>query len=238
MNLHPGVIALFKRLSADELGVAQLIASGDLQSPQKYHNVWLYNIRITGTGVSYRPTLNEYVYRKEENYLTPEFLARCNGLPVIMNHPKGSLLNGDEFLERIVGTVMLPYIRGNEVWAVAKIYDEEALELLNSEQMSTSPAVLLDSSKKMKMEDGTNLLIEGPAKLLDHIALCPRGVWDKGGEPTGVEQSNLDEARADSVPTYVVPSRKLDAALHSLTMTKYEVGLLASKQRRISNHRG
>lgn len=196
MNIHPGVLAAFRRLNADELGVARLMASGDLLSPQRYMNVTLVNLRITGTGVSYRPALEEYVFRKPENYLTEEFLARCNGLPVIMHHPAKTMLNSEEYGNRTVGSVMLPYIKGNEVWAIAKIYDDDAIKLLETEQMSTSPAVLLEGGTKLKLEDGTELLIEGKPSLLDHLAICKNGVWDKGGIPTGIEQSNL---RGDSI---------------------------------------
>lgn len=201
MNLHPGVVKAFQRLGADELGIAELMVSGDLPSPQRYLNVTLFNIRITGTGVSYRPTLDEYVYRRPEEYLTERFLKRCQGLQVIMNHPEKTLLNGDEFEARSVGSVMLPYIKGDDVWAIVKIYDDEAIELLLSEQMSTSPAVLLDKDAfktKIKLKGGeeVSLLVEGKARLLDHIAICKKGVWDKGGEPEGIEQANL---RGDSV---------------------------------------
>jgi hypothetical protein len=201
MNLHPGVVKAFKRLGADELGIAELMVSGDLPSPQRYLNVTLFNIRITGTGVSYRPTLDEYVFRRPEEYLTERFLKRCQGLQVIMNHPEKTLLSGEEFEARSVGSVMLPYIKGDDVWAIVKIYDDEAIELLLSEQMSTSPAVLLDKDAfktKIRLKGGeeVSLLVEGKARLLDHIAICKKGVWDKGGEPEGIEQANL---RGDSV---------------------------------------
>jgi hypothetical protein len=197
LNLHPGVIPVLRKLNANELDIADMIRDGDLTSPQRFHNVSLYNIRITGVGVSYRPTLDEYVYRKPENYLTEEFLRRCNGLSVIMHHPKDSLLTSDEYADRVVGSVFVPYIRDEEVWAVAKIYDDEAIQQLTDNQMSTSPAVLLSKSEKVKLKDGKTLLVEGQPTLLDHIALCHNGVWDKGGEPTGVESETL--TRKDSI---------------------------------------
>jgi hypothetical protein len=207
VDLHPGVAAAFRRLGADELGIARLMAEGELVSPQRYENVTLFDIRITGTGISYRPSLNEYDFRKPENYLTPDFLARCNGLSVIMNHPKDSLLNSEEYADRIVGSVFLPYIKDEEVWAIAKIYDDEAIEMLTSEQMSTSPAVLLDKDTvrtRATLKDGTDvdLLVEGKAKLTDHIAICAAGVWDKGGPPTGISsggQNDQANVRGDSI---------------------------------------
>ena len=85
---------------------------------------------------------------------------------------------------------MLPYIRGNEVWGIAKIYDSDAAKTMASEQLSTSPAVIFrksDGNIVVETEDGKALLIEGDPSLLDHLAICADGVWDKGGDPAGVE---------------------------------------------------
>jgi 8-oxo-dGTP pyrophosphatase MutT (NUDIX family) len=209
--LHPGCQVALDRISMDELGVARAMAAGQLTSPQTYENVTLFDIRITGTETAYRKALDEYAYRKPENYLTEEFLARCNGLPVIMEHPRKAVLDSKEFSDRIVGTVFLPYVKGDEVWAVAKIYDVDAIRLMTSRDMSTSPSVVFrdpDVNTKMEMEDGSTLLIEGKPSLLDHIAICERGVWDKGGEPSGVARA-LEVARADSVAA--TPRLRLDA---------------------------
>ena len=216
-------------LAPDELVVARLMAAGELPSPQNYHNVKLYNMRVTGTGVSFRPALKEYVYRRPENYLTQEFLDRCNGLAVIVKHPQSSIMDSDEFIDRVAGTVFLPYIRGDEVWAICKVYDAEAIKTLDDEQMSTSPAVLLSGGEKMKLEDGSNLLIEGRPKLLDHLAIVARGVWDKGGDPTGIEQSNLDDApRADAIEEIGA----LQRAVNAMAALRMDAAVLSSRMTR------
>ena len=186
--LHPGVRVALQKLGMHELDVAKAIRDGQLASPQQFENMWLFAMRITGTGVAFRKKLNEYVYRRPENYLTDEFLARCNGLAVIVQHPKGDKLDSQEFAERVVGSVMLPYIKGDEVWGISKIYDETTAEMLSKFQLSTSPAVVLRSgaNTKLKAEDGKTVLIEGEPKLLDHLAICEVGVWDKGEDPSGV----------------------------------------------------
>ena len=200
--LHPGCRIALARQGMDELGVARAMVAGELSSPQRYQNMTLFNMRITGTGVAYRQAIDEFVYRRPEHYLNDEFLARCNGLSVIMMHPAKAILDSKEFNGRIVGTMLLPYIKGNEVWGIAKIYDDDALSILLTQPMSTSPAVLLNTSSdslKTTMDDGSTLLIEGKPTLLDHLAICARGVWDKGGEPTGVDShltrgdSQMDE---------------------------------------------
>ncbi len=172
-----------------ELDVARAIMSGELTSPQPFENILLYDMRITGTGTSFRPKNNEHVYRPPENFLTEDFVARCNGLPVIFEHPPGSALDTEEYRERAVGTIILPYIKGDEVRGVARIYDMDAARLMETTHTSTSPAVIFrphDGNMTVDLDDGSHLLIEGIPSYLDHLAICTEGVWDKGGPPTGI----------------------------------------------------
>jgi len=198
--LHPGCRIALDRFNLDELGIARAISTNALTSPQKYENLWLYAVRITGTGASYRAEHSEYVIRNPAIYLNDEFLARCNGLPVIIEHPKNAaMLDSKEFDRRIVGAIMLAYIKGDEVWGIARIYDDETAELMRTNQLSTSPMAVWrnpSANEKMILEDGDKLFIEGKPSLLDHLAICPLGVWDKGGKPSGVTSI---EARGDSV---------------------------------------
>lgn len=194
--LHPGVQIALDRISMDELGVARAMAAGQLASPQHYRNVWLVAMRITGTGASYRHDRKEFVWRDPSIYLNEEFMARCNGLPVIWEHPEKSLLTHDEFHERKLGSIFLPYLRPDkpdDVWGIAKIYDDDAAKAISDEQLSTSPAVAfgkMSGNQRFEMEDGETMLIEGKPMLLDHLAICPVGVWDKGGDPTGIESAD------------------------------------------------
>ena len=36
------------------------------------------------------------------------------------------------------------------------------------------------------MDDGSNLLVEGSPSFVDHLAICEKGVWDKGGDASGI----------------------------------------------------
>lgn len=205
--LHPGCQVALDRFTMNELGVARAIRDGQLTSPQQYVNLWLFAIRITGTASAFRPQHNEYVYRRPENYLTEEFLARINGLPVIVQHPDGNTLDSKEFSDRVIGTVFLPYLRGDEVWAIAKIFNERAAEAMAGVQLSTSPGVLFGpgTNTKIALEDGSKLLIEGDPLLTDHIAVVPKGVWDKGGPAAGIESI---EVRKDDAMTEEERARK------------------------------
>ena len=200
MILHPGVVLALKRLTSDELGVARLMAAGELSSPQKYENIELFAVRVTGTGLSFRKGLQEHVWRNPEHYCNDEFLARCAGLPILWEHPPRAVLDGDEFAKRVIGTVFLPYVQGFEVWAIAKIYDPQAAKMMEEGQLSTSPSVVFRDetvNDRVQSGDGRSLLFEGKPSLLDHLAVCELGVWDKGGAPAGVRSDTAkDEAMA------------------------------------------
>lgn len=219
--LHPGCRVSINCLSGNELDIARMIAAGDLVSPQKYHNIWLFDLRISGTGVAYRPKLDEYVLRKPDGYLTDTFLARCNGLPIIWQHPPTDILTSEEFSKRVIGTVFVPYIKGDEVWGVGKIFNEDAAQRMQDEQLSTSPgvmaAVMLKGTIEIDNGDST-LIVEGPPTLTDHLAICERGVWDKGGEPQGVRA----EAKGDSV---MADEHKADAGNQGELLDKVLKGI-------------
>ena len=198
--LHPGCRIALRRPDMNELDIARVMASGELASPQRYGTFWMFNIRLTATGLAYRGPVKdkagkvireeEFVWRDKSLYLNDDFLARAAGTPVIFVHPDKPKLDSEEFNKRIVGVTFLPFIRDDDVWAVSKIYDDATVNWMLREQISTSSGVVFGESsgnQKLKTENGKTLLIEGIPGLWDHIALVPNGVWDKGGPPTGVE---------------------------------------------------
>ena len=212
MRLHPGLDTALRRFDFDETQLARAMAAGELPSPQRFANSWYFRIRLSGTGLSYRPQLNEYVERLPEHYLAPDkpdlpsFAARCNGLPVIWAHPPKMKLDTEEYAKRTVGTVVLPYVGdedgededSDEVWGVARILDEDAARQMREKKLSTSPAVELppgNGGRKVPTGDGKHLLVENRPRMVDHVAIVPEGVWDKMGiAGRGVDDGNL---RAD-----------------------------------------
>ncbi len=193
----------------DELEIARAIAEGKLTSPQTVGGFALYAMRMSGTGVSYRKGLDEFVWRDPAIYLSQDMIDRCAGLPVIMEHPADATLNSEEFADRVVGAAMFGYIVDDELWCIARIYDADAIELMEKQQLSTSPAVVFGDpsvNSKMTLKGGQALLIEGNPTILDHLAICRRGVWDKGGPAAGI-----DVVRKDSV-TMSEEEKKADAA--------------------------
>lgn len=227
--LRPGVELAVKRLGMDELAVAHAIRDGELPSPQRYENFWLFNLRVTGTGAAYRDKNEEFTYRRPETYLNERFVERCAGLPVIMMHPeKKPMLDGVEYAKRNVGSIFVPYIRDDEVWCVAKIYDDAAATLMSERQLSTSPAVFFRHPEVNEKIDvnGDEVLVEGQPSLLDHLAICEQGVWDKGGEPLGVSlelqekvmaETKKDNGTADSASDATAAmDAKLDAIISNM----------------------
>jgi len=225
LPLHPGLEVAFKIASSKtETDVAQLMADNLIPSPQMYANIMLLAIRITGTGLAYRSSIGENVWRDPSLYLNDEFLKRCNGLMVIMDHPDSAVLTSKEFKNRAVGSIMLPYIKGDEVWGIAKIYDQDAVNEICEGEISTSPSVVFDNTAgntTLTTENGEPLLIEGVPFLLDHIAIVTkargsRGVWDKGGDATGVLLNNQEVSDMNDntiAPKADAQGDKLDAVL-------------------------
>jgi hypothetical protein len=209
VQMHPGcLIALRKMKGMTELEIAEAIRDEELVSPQIIENICLIDMRISGTGFSYRPKLNEWVYRRDTIYLTPEFLQRCNGIPIILDHPDTQILNSDEFAKRVVGTMFLPYIKGEDVWGVARVYDREANIMIAEGQLSTSPSVVFRDPKvnyTIELDDGGTLLVEGKPSFVDHLAICEKGVWDKGGDATGIR---IDSEGAGEPQEQVVTAKK------------------------------
>jgi hypothetical protein len=85
--------------------------------------------------------------------------------------------------------MFLPYPKGDEVWGIAKIYDRRAQIAVNDFELSTSPSVVFRDTKvnyNIEMDDGSNLLVEGDPSFVDHLAICEKGVWDKGGDASGI----------------------------------------------------
>ncbi|MXF49712.1 NUDIX domain-containing protein [Raoultella sp. Lac2] len=190
--LHQPFAEMLAQQALNETDVATLIADGTLSSPQYFINMWLFAIRVTGTGVTWRSADQEMTFRNPDDYLTPEFLQRVAGVPLIWLHPEKRTLDSDEFSKRVIGTLTNAWVADKgEVWAVARVYDAEAAEIMATRQLSTSPTVRFSEVAKSIIVDGQPLLVEPSPELLDHVAICEQGVWDKLLNPTGVKSDSI-----------------------------------------------
>ncbi|EMI5460294.1 NUDIX hydrolase [Enterobacter roggenkampii] len=190
--LHQPFAEMLAQQALNETEVAALIADGTLSSPQYFYNMWMFAIRVTGTGVTWRSADQEMTFRNPDDYLTPEFLQRVAGVPLIWLHPKKRTLDSDEFAKRVIGTLTNAWVADKgEVWAVARVYDAEAAEIMATRQLSTSPTVKFSEVAQSINVDGQPLLVEPSPELLDHVAICEQGVWDKLLAPTGVKSDSI-----------------------------------------------
>lgn len=208
----------------NETELARAIASGEVPSPQQCGGFWLFALRFTGTGTVWREAHQETAFRSPDDYLTPEFLERTRGVPLVADHPDGKGLDGAEFDARTIGTCGYAYIAtpdgiegpfGNEVWTIARVYSDAAVEAMTTYPLSTSPAVIFrkaEAGPSFEMKDGTSFLIEGVPAIIDHLAVCVAGVFDRGGPPTGI--------RLDSERTKIMtPEEKAEAEKKAETET-------------------
>ena len=183
----------------NELDIARQIASGKLPSPQPVPlaNYWLLDMRISGTGFAYREKSDSYVLRPADDYLTDDVMAMCNGLPVIVEHPENPI-DGVTEDSHTIGSVFYPYIKGTEIWAITKIWDEQAIQAIVDNEFSTSCSFRAGS--ETIDVDGTEIKKDLPPQSANHVAILQStmGVWDKCN-PDAISintDSNEDEPMA------------------------------------------
>lgn len=215
--LHQPYAEMLAQQALNETEVAALIADGTLSSPQFFINMWMFAIRVTGTGVTWRSADQQMAFRNPDDYLTPEFLQRVAGVPLIWLHPEKNKLDSDEFAKRVIGTLTNSWVADNgEVWAIARVYDAEAAEIMATRQLSTSPTVTYSEAQDSIIKiDGQPLLVEGSPVLLDHVAICEQGVWDKLLAPTGVKSDSIpnEAEKMDEEKIVALINKAIDARM-------------------------
>ncbi|MDI2113062.1 NUDIX domain-containing protein [Commensalibacter nepenthis] len=175
----------------DEHDVSQAIAKGELASPQYFDGNYLFDMRLTGTGTAKRnleDNQTEITYRDPKEFLSKKFLNLCNGVRVVFDHPEKDNVDTEYLRNRQVGTVILPYVFGQEVWAIVKVASALFSEMLMQTPYSTSPCVSNRSQNQpVYFEKNKRALYENSPYVVDHLAIVLHGVWDKDGEvPPGI----------------------------------------------------
>jgi hypothetical protein len=174
-----------RRVTEQEM-IAGLVHE-QIDSPALFCRSRYFRMRFSGTGVSYRPSKAEYVYRSRR-WLDPEILDRTVSLPVVVGHPSGGIIDPANPPE-VVGVTCAAFARGDEVWCVVRIWNAFVADMLEKFGADTSPAVQLFADEcEPTVIDGDRVLVEGAPQFLCHLALVPKGVWSKNGTVTeGVE---------------------------------------------------
>jgi hypothetical protein len=192
-----------------DLAISEKIANGEINTIIATDGHLLVPMRITGTGITKRNYVDKtgkqvefFIDRPKEDFLSDRFLQCCNGLPVCFFHATDGLTY-DNWKDYIVGDIFYPYIKGDQVWGVAKIWDISMLDAFKDGYDSTSPFV---TSKNTLGED--NILRES-FEDIDHVAIVEAGHWDNG-EPAITQDTIL--TKEDLMDETKKPEPKIDDA--------------------------
>ena len=185
-QIHTVCIHPILRWKYTEIDLYKLIQRGVVIGPNSYFNQVLFPVRVTGTGVAFRLGEMQYTFRDPKDYLTPEFVERVNGLPLLWKHAQADLINGKTMAQQSIGNVVSPWIKGDEVWGVGRVVNLDAATSMATGAYSTSPS-FITAIESRSNEGGIELTIEGQTMHLDHLAVVDMGVWDKLGEPSGID---------------------------------------------------
>ena len=184
-----------------ELDVARAVAEGTIPSPTTWMNAQYIACRISGVGCAWREGPQEYSVRDRNDWCSAIFLRRCLGLPLVWQHPPTGTLTSKYFGDNICGYCLYSYVHPerDEPWGVFRVLDANAAIIFASGECDTSPGVVIEPENCSATEvDGKKLLCEGLPKLLDHLAICSKGVWTRDNEP-GVQ---VDSAKTDWTAAY------------------------------------
>ena len=131
---------------------------------------------------------------------------RVLGLPVIVEHPPGSMLTSRYYGDAAVGTIIYSFVKDDELFGVARILDAMAGTLIAAGAMDTSPGVVFAPVKDgagvfVELDDGSPMLVEGVPCLLDHLALVftgegNKGIWSRSEDSPGVEVTQTEGIEA------------------------------------------
>lgn len=164
-------------------------------------NCFYIPVRVTGTGETIRYEGNPDESKegepfKEERlksqYFNKEALAKCASLPILIDHPKDGMLSSNNLKDNaIVGQTIDSWIQGEEIWALARVYDKTLMEKLNDKNFgSTSPGFTIFHNI---MANGK--VTEGPVEL-NHLAFVERGHWDQIEGSVGYDNSKIERMDA------------------------------------------
>ena len=211
----------------NETETARAIASGALPSPQRIGDSSLVALRISGTGLAERPALHEMVLRDPAIWLSADTLARVAGLPVVIDHPNGSVLDATEYAARSVGAILYPYIAdrngientaGPDLWGIGRLF-LHAEQIAALPDLSTSPSVSFSKNagnQTITLPGGETCLCEASPTLIDHVAIVTEGggVWDKKLPNSGVRADS--EGKSSMADNEGIEADKLLTMLNAL----------------------
>lgn len=160
------------------------------------------------------------VDRKLEHFANPKSLEALQGLPILKEHPtnngEASLLGYENISDnKIIGTIVKPYVFNGAIWGLAKIFDLELLDQLK-DLKSTSPAV-----ESVQIEK--NGIYEELPLSFNHLAFVEKGHWDSiDGLPYDSGEVNLNLEREVKEAMEKEKEKKVDEAVGEGTTESIE----------------
>lgn len=160
-------------------------------------------MRLTGLGLAERIIDNKAMIfnRTKENFATDDFMKIYASVPICIQHPTNE--NGEfeplgfKHASSIIGNAIHSFLRDDEIWIIARIHDLEAVNLLLSEDISTSPYFI---SKEVQHEIEDDVIYNEIPLICNHLAIVDKGFWDKkitNKLPISKEQ-NMSSKKVDS----------------------------------------
>lgn len=160
-------------------------------------------MRLTGLGLAERIIDNKAMIfnRTKENFATDDFMKIYASIPICIQHPTNE--NGEfeplgfKHSSSIIGNAIHSFLRDDEIWIIARIHDLEAVNLLLSEDISTSPYFI---SKEVQHEIEDDVIYNEIPLICNHLAIVDKGFWDKklsDKNPISKEQ-NMSSKKVDS----------------------------------------
>lgn len=175
-------------------------------------------MRLTGLGLTERIINDKAMIfnRTKENFASDEFMKTYANILICMQHPlneKGEFepLNF-KHAKDIIGNAIHSFLRENEIWIIARIYNPQAVELILNNNYSTSPYFI---SKEVQHEIENDVIYNEIPLICNHLAIVEKGFWDKKSndiKPISKEQ-NMENEKID---TQEVEATKADTEVKEI----------------------
>lgn len=181
----------------DEKQIAEGLINGELKGLVTKGDYVYVPMRLTGTGLVERLDSNgiaRIVDRDFGLFSSEEFMKKYSNIPILLMHPQNQ--NGDFVKAGVgsgvfVGNTIASYLKDEEVWIIARLYEADAINLVSSGELSTSPHFLTSETLR---EDG--IYLETPLEI-NHLAIVPEGFWDKKSTAPAIEGNSLTLLKED-----------------------------------------
>lgn len=198
---------------------------GQRQGITELDDYFYIPVRITGSGYNLRKNKDDELIladRNQAEFFSPAFIEHCKSLPIIVNHPQNKdMLHSQNLNDNaIIGNTIDAWIKGDELWGIARIYDKTLLDkIANGLIKSTSPGVRIVYANDSDPIVNTEIPYD-----INHLAFCEKGHWDKDGQSIGFDNSKHERIHIsfNANDSALTNDNKIDKLSPNLTNKKGE----------------